>query len=151
MIVPGWGYLHTPADTHTWRRRAAVDRIRRAFFAPVPGGLDPVPRYGFWRLASFPLRAWNGKRETATTRHPAPVGWRWFKEEDRNLAWLMPAWLYYPVQAWRYRWWAVEPLIRAGLLALTEGDYWHNARLRCPSWLWCFLHDTDRDLRPVLR
>ena len=73
---------------------------------------------------------------------PAPWGWRYLRLIDRRAVYLLPLWLYWPVQAWRFRWWALEPLLRVGILKLRDGDYWSNARWWCwnaeraAGWKW---------------
>jgi hypothetical protein len=139
-VEPGC-FVRMPVDEE-WldpelRRRRTVDRIRRSFFHPVQGGLQPIPWRPFgglgWGRSGF-ARKLGGQR--GGTFPAAPWGWRWLKEEYRNAAICLPLWLYWPVYGWRYRWNIVcEPLERWGFLRVKEGDYWWNARLACPDWL----------------
>lgn len=82
--------------------------------------------------------------------NPAPFGWRYMRCCGRNAATLMPLWLYWPADVWRYRQNIVfENLIRLGFWDCPEGGLlWQEGRLTAPRWLrafaWCFLNDADR-------
>lgn len=76
-----------------------------------------------------------------------PRGWKLERDigRDAYIARPWPLWLVH--RAWAHRWEPVDWLIRAGVLDVEAGEYYRNARPRCPSWLWCFVHDRDRDPR----
>lgn len=133
------------------RQLRAIERIRSAFFHPVPGGLEPIPHraylgLGWWRTPqSFGA---NCLKEMGA-RHPAPFGWRWLNEHQRNAAVLLPLWLYWPVRLWRDRWSLVcDPLERLGFLrAPYDGCWYREMRPTLPApirrFVWCFLNDAD--------
>jgi hypothetical protein len=74
-----------------------------------------------------------------------PRGWVLERLIDRDAFLVLPRWLWLVRRAWALRWRAIEQLVAWDVLDVDEGDYLVNARPRCPSWLWCFLHDRDAD------
>jgi hypothetical protein len=147
------------------RRLRAVDRIRRSFLSPAPGGLEPLPVRAFWGLGWWKvprpmgtITEVNPARSSVTIEAaplpwgypPAPFGWRWLKVLDRNAAILLPLWLYWPAYFCRY-WRSIvfDPLIAVGLWAVEEPGchYTEDGRPTLPLWLrrawWCFLNDAD--------
>lgn len=86
-------------------------------------------------------------RERLAQGAPAPRGWRLERLESRHAYLELPLWLWLLRAAWASRWQLVHLAIAAGLLELEDGGYYRDARPRCPSWLWCFVHDVDRDPR----
>lgn len=64
---------------------------------------------------------------------PLPWGWRYLHCPHRHAAYPLPLWIYWLVSAWVYRWWALEPLVRVGILTFErEGGYWDEVR----PWFW---------------
>jgi hypothetical protein len=159
-IVDGWAdALEARFDRE--RQLRCIGRIRRAFLASAPGGFDlvihrPFLGLGWWRSGStaraltFRLDYPVSHVERAPTYPPAPFGWRWLKEEQRNAAVLLPLWLYWPARI-RREWPSMlfPALMRLGLWAVNEegGYYIADGRPTLPLWFrrawWCFLHDAD--------
>lgn len=72
--------------------KLAISRALRVLpFRPVPGWHRPFLGLG---------RRVNGRRP----QPEVPFGWRMYREWDRDSVVLLPAWLYYPVRLWQYRW-----------------------------------------------
>lgn len=133
------------ANANAWRelsRRRAVDRIRGGFFHPVQGGLQPIPirrylglgwsRYGGQFRGTFQYA--HAARRVGICSPVAPWGWRWLKEEDRNVAICLPLWLYWPIRLRReWRHYLYEPLMHLGFWKIDDGDWYWNGR-----WTWQF-------------
>jgi hypothetical protein len=92
--------------------------------------LVPVPPIGPLDVLCPPRSELSLRLLDRAVPFRAPWGWVWVREPDRAVARLMPKWMAYPHLAWHYRWWALAPLVRIGLLHVAEGDYWWNARPR---------------------